>query len=880
MKFEFDANQDYQREAIDAVVQLFEGQIPAPRTLQFSGESNFTTIPNYLDLDSDQISVHLKEIQEVNGIETGEFSTNGFPNFSVEMETGTGKTYIYLRTILELFQNYGMLKFIVVVPSVAIREGVLKTLEMTESHFRELYDNIPYRYYVYDSKKLSQVRQFALSDSVEILVITIDSFKKQSNKINKWNDQLPGDIPINFVRATRPILILDEPQKMESKQSVEALSSLSPLFALRYSATHKNPHNRVYCLTPYDAYREGLVKRIEVAGVEESANTNLAYVQVQSIQSQKTRVTAKLVVHKLMKTGTVKPTTLTFKQGDDLKEKTNLPQYEGYRIRTIDLGWDEVHFDNNVVLKKGDIHGADKTAIFETQIRYTIEEHFQKQKRLKDANLKVLSLFFIDKVDNYAGKDPIIRQFFDKCFNELKQEDRYSEWGETQPEEVRAAYFAQSRKKTGEIVYEDSKTGDAESDRDAYQLIMKDKERLLSFDEKKCFIFSHSALREGWDSPNVFQICTLNQTVSEMKKRQEIGRGVRLAVNQEGKRVHDEKINVLTVVANESYTNYVRQLQTEVQDEFGTGDSMPKPKDARKRSVAKLKKAMTLTPEFNALWNRIKHKTRYKVQIDTEKLIKEVVETLDTTNIQLPQIKISKGRVSINEENKFDYKHLADSSFAWRLSGRVNILTSIEHRLAHTTPTLKLTRRTILEILKRTKNQQAALDNPPEFAKVVVDKIRQKIVHQLIDGIKYEKIGEAYEMRQFDCELESWKDCMVPASRSIYDHVIWDSNVEKEFVEGLERRDDIVLYLKLPAFFTVPTPIGNYNPDWAIVKEERDAHGEPIGKEKLYLVRETKSTTDSEELRHREERKISCGKRHFSDALDVDYKVVTSAEEV
>ena len=580
-----------------------------------------------------------------------------------------------------------------------------------------------------------------------------------------------------------------------------------------------------------------------------------------------------------MKDGTVKQTTLTFKQGDDLAEKTNLPQYQGYRIREIDLGWDEVHFDNNVVLKTGDTHGADKTAIFETQIRWTIEEHFRKQKRLKNANLKVLSLFFIDKVDNYAGKDPIIRKLFDKCFNELKQEDRYSEWQEKQPEEVQAAYFAKSQKGSEEPIYEDTK-GDAEKDREVYQLIMRDKERLLSFDESTCFIFSHSALREGWDSPNVFQICTLNQTVSEVKKRQEIGRGVRLAVNQDGKRVHDEKLNVLTVVANESYTNYVRQLQTEVQDEFGSTDSMPEPKNARERSVAKLKKAMTLTPEFEALWNRIKHKTRYKVQIDTEKLIKEVVETLDTTNIQLPQIKISKGRVKVDEENEFDFEHLADSSLAYRLSGRANILTSIEHRLAHTTPTLKLTRRTLLEILKRTKNQQAALDNPPEFAKVMVDKIRQKIVHQLIDGIKYEKIGEAYEMRQFDFELESWKDCMVPAARSIYDHVIWDSNVEKEFVEGLERRDDIVLYLKLPAFFTVPTPIGNYNPDWAIVKEERDAHGEPTGNEKLYLVRETKSTTDSEKLRHHEERKISCGKRHFCDTLGVDYEVVTSAEEV
>ena len=880
MKFEFDANQDYQRDAIDAVVKLFEGQIPFRTTLQFSGESNFTTIPNCLDLDSDQISDRLKEIQEANGIEVDEFSMNGFPNFSVEMETGTGKTYIYLRTVLELFQNYGMRKFIVVVPSVAIREGVLKTLQITESHFRELYDNLPYRYYVYDSEKLSQVRQFSLSDSIEIMVITIASFNQPSkNVIHKSTDRLPGDIPINFIRATHPILILDEPQRMESDLSVEALSSLSPLFALRYSATHKTPHNRVYCLTPYDAYREGLVKRIEVAGIEESANTNRAFVQVKSVQSQKRRVTAKLVVHKLMKNGTVKQTTLIFKQGDDLEEKTNLPQYQGYRIREIDLEWNEVHFDNNVVLGAGETHGADKTAIFEAQIRYTIEEHFRRQKRLKDANLKVLSLFFIDKVDNYAGKDPLIRKLFDKCFNELRQEDRYSEWREKQPKDVQAAYFAKSQKGSEEPIYEDTK-GDAEKDREAYQLIMKDKERLLSFDESRCFIFSHSALREGWDSPNVFQICTLNQTVSEIKKRQEIGRGVRLAVNQEGKRVHDEKLNVLTVVANDSYTNYVRQLQTEVQDEFGTTDSMPKPKNARERDVAKLQKAMILTPEFEALWNRIKHKTRYKVQIDTEKLVKEVVKTLDETNIQLPQITISKGKVRVDEDNEFDVDHIADSSFAYRLSGRANVLKSIEHRLAHTTPAMKLTRRTLLEILKRTQNQQAALDSPPEFAKVVVEKIRQKIINQLIDGIKYEKIGETYEMRQFDCELESWKDCMVPASRSIYDHVIWDSGVEKEFVEGLERRDDIILYLKLPAFFTVPTPIGNYNPDWAIVKEDRDAHGEPTGQRKLYLVRETKSTTDSEKLRHHEEWKIDCGRRHFCDALNVDYEVVTSAEEV
>ena len=587
-------------------------------------------------------------------------------------------------------------------------------------------------------------------------------------------------------------------------------------------------------------------------------------------------------MHKLQKNGTVKQTTLTVKRGDDLgtPNKTNLPEYAGYRVNEIDMSWGYVRFDNGVEVKTGESHGADKSAVFEAQIRYTIEEHFRRQARLKEHNIKVLSLFFIDKVDNYASENGIIRQLFDKCFNELKQQNGYAAWREKQPEDVQAAYFAQSRKRTGEIVYEDSKTGEAQKDSEAYQLIMKDKERLLSFDEPTCFIFSHSALREGWDSPNVFQICTLNQTASEIKKRQEIGRGVRLAVNQNGKRVHDRELNVLTVIANESYRNYVDQLQTEVIEEFRNATSAPKPKNARERDVATLKKAMMLTPEFEILWKRIKHKTRYKVKIDTEKLITEVVEVLDETDIRLPKIIIERGRLVVDERNEFEDQHIGEGSFEYRLAGGVNVLKLIEHRLAYTTPAMKLTRRTLLEILKRTRNRQAALDNPPEFAKIVVEKIRQKIIHQLIDGIKYERIGEAYEMRQFDCELESWKDCMVSASRSIYDQVIWDSEVEKNFVEELERRKNIKLYVKLPAFFTVPTPIGNYNPDWAIVKEKRDAHGKPIGKEKLYLVHETKGTENLEKLRPSEKQKIRCGERHFRDALNVPYTIGPSVDNI
>ena len=878
MQFEFDSNQAYQRDAIDAVVKLFDGQSYVETDLTFGGKYGFTAIRNHLDLDLAYIETNLRQVQEANAIAVNGLEQDDFLSFSIDMETGTGKTYIYLRTALELYQHYGMRKFIIVVPSVAIREGVLKTLQITETHFKTLYQNLPYRYCAYDSGKLSQVRQFALSGSVEFMVMTLASFNKASkNVIHNSTDRLQGETPIHLIQATQPILILDEPQRMSSERSIESLSKLAPLFALRYSATHRKPYNCVYRLTPQNALKEGLVKQIEVTGVEEDTKINRAFVQVKGIQSQRTRVTAKLAIHKLMKSGVIKQTTLTVKAGDNLADKTNLPQYEGYSVRNIDLSWGEVRFKNGVNLAQGEEHGADKESIFEMQIRHTIEAHFIKQKRLKDVNIKILSLFFIDKVDNYAREDGIIRQLFYNCFNELKQMDEYAEWKEVQPEDVQISYFAETRK-SGKTLYKDSKTGEAEADQEAYELIMKEKEALLSFDQPKCFIFSHSALREGWDNPNVFQICTLNQTVSEVKKRQEIGRGVRLAVDQEGKRVHDRRYNVLTVIANDSYANYVRQLQTEVTEEFGNADSVPVPQDTRKRVKAKLRKAMLLTPEFEQLWERIKHKTRYSVAINTEKLITDVLEELDQAIIDFPSVTAETARLVVDEDDNFAAQHVGRTVVRQRSLSNTNVLRAIEHRLAHTTPAMKLTRRTLLEIIKRTRNQRSAFDNASEFAKVMVEHIKSKLARQMIDGIKYTKIGEAYEMCQFDCELQSWDEYLIPATRSVYDSVICDSDVERDFVEDLENRKDIKLYVKLPDFFTVPTPIGNYNPDWAIVKEEKDAHGRT--NETVYLVRETKDTTDLSKLRPSEAQKISCGNRHFCDALGVNYSVVRSADEV
>ena len=891
MRFKFEGNQEYQLQAIESITRLLEGQSHVEVEPSFVEGMLFATVPNLMDLDDEVLLDNLQSLQAQNNLEvdtsleyivekiataTGE-ATVRFPNFSIEMETGTGKTYVYLRTIQELFRCYGLRKFIVVVPSVAVREGVLKTLEITREHLRQLYDNTPYRYYVYDSANPSQVRQFALSDSVEIMVMTIDSFNKASNVIRQTTDRLQGETPIHLVQATRPILILDEPQNMVSELRVKALAALNPLFALRYSATHRNPYNLIYRLTPFEAYEQGLVKRIEVAGVEQVDDLNQVFIRIDDIQSQKRTLTARVTVHKLMKNGTVKEQTIKVKPGDDLQAKTNLSQYEGYTIDEVSLIGNFVRFSNGVEVKTDEARGPNKEAIFEAQIRYTIEEHFRKQDRLKPSNIKVLSLFFIDRVDNYAQEDGMIRRLFNKCFNELKQ--KYPNFSDIDVEAVQAAYFAQRRSSSGEVIFEDSKTGESQKDTEAYNLIMRDKERLLSFDEQTSFIFSHSALREGWDSPNVFQICTLNQTASEMKKRQEIGRGVRLAVDQLGDRVRDNSVNVLTVVANESYTSYVQQLQTEIEAEYGVGGSPP-PANARKRGVARLRKEFKLKPEFKELWERIKHKTRYAVTIDTDKLICEVVETLDESEIRPPRIAIGKGQMqveSIEEKSAFSATQMSAPRTVRELpyaDSQPNLVEMIGYMLKHTTPPMQLTRQTLLKILTRTQKRQSALDNPSEFAAVTARIIREKLKDQLVDGVHYEKINEWYEMSQLDTEIETWAEYLTPAKRSLYDNVIFDSEVEAEFVKGLEKRKDVKFYLKLPSFFTVPTPIGSYNPDWAIVVEPRDEFGEPTGEEMLYLVRETKGTTYLDDLRSDEKRKIKCGERHFREALGVDYEVV------
>jgi type III restriction enzyme len=908
MRFQFDGNQAYQLRAIEAVADLFRGQ---PRITvdygNFQSGQLFGPVANRLDLDDSQLLGNLHVVQKRHAlpsnakleyIEETIRTPKGdeairFPNFSVEMETGTGKTYVYIRTALELHRRYGLRKFIVVVPSVAIREGVLKSLKITQDHLRGLFDNVPYRFTVYDSKSIGKVRQFVQSDCVELLVMTIDSFNKDDNVIRQSTDRLQGATPIHLVQAARPVLILDEPQNMESEGRIKALASLHPLFALRYSATHRNPYNLVYRLTPFEAYRQGLVKKIEVASVLKEDDYNQVFLRLEEIRSDKKTVQAKIAIQQRMANGTFKEKAYLFKPGQCLQDKADRQEYASFVIDEISPGDQTVRFKNGIEISIGQTQGADQAALFREQIRYTLEEHFRKQRKLRDAGIKVLSLFFIDSVDNYAGNPPpergagsvdglypgIIRTLFDEAFEELK--GRYADFADKEASKVRAAYFAEKNRRGGTVELLNSTTGQSAEDRAAYNLIMKDKERLLSFKEPVSFIFSHSALREGWDNPNVCQICTLNQTVSEVKKRQEVGRGMRLVVNQQGLRVADEKPNVLTVVANESYDQFVSTLQAEMEEAFGKEGAAPRPVNARQKQVARRKPLEQFPEDFAQLWDRIKHKTRYQVTVNTAKLLIDVVAALDKLKIAPPRIVAEKVAVETAAgADRLEAKLIGKGVLA-TLVGRQpvpNLVEMLEDLIAHVSPPIKLTRRTLAAIVMRTTNRQAALDNPQEFATQAAQVIRAKAIQQLVDGIQYHKDGNWYEMSEWVEEVETVSERLVPVTTSIYDHIVVQSDTERKFAEKLRMRTDVRLFIKLPPWFKVTTPVGTYNPDWALVMEQLDAHGDsgPL----LYLVRETKSTTVAEELRGTENQKIQCGERHFKGALDVDYKVITSADDL
>ncbi len=893
MAFKFDPDQQYQLDAIAAVADALDGQPLVLPELSFDEARAFPVVANQLELTDEALLDNLRAVQRRNDlaeddalrtieevVETmhGDVAWS-FPNLSVEMETGTGKTYIYIRTAFELCRRYGLRKFIIVVPSIAIREGVLKTFEMTSQHFSALYENTPYRYYAYEARRLSQIRQFALSDSIEFMVMTLDSFNKSTNLIRRAADRLQGEKPLSLVQETRPVLVLDEPQNMESELSIASLAALTPSLALRYSATHRDSYNLVYRLTPVDAYNRGLVKQVEVAGVERDMDANRPFLNVDSIRATRRSCSAKLVVHVLRAGGGVREKKLTVRSGSSLEMQTDRPEYHGYDIDEINPGTQLVRFTNNVELAVGDTQGDNRLALFDSQIRYTLREHFLKQARLKDRGIKVLSLFFVDRVANYEGDDPVIKDLFDAAFDDLKTD--FPDWSSLDAADVRGAYFAQKTRRGGRIELLDTRTAATDEDKAVFDLIMRDKERLLSFDEKIAFIFSHSALREGWDNPNVFQICTLNQSVSEVRKRQEIGRGIRLSVDQDGERVMEPSVNVLTVVANESYERYVERYQDEIEDDYGQGVATPRIRNARKRIEVSIRQDILEDRHFLELWEKIRRKSRYRVKVDTEALLTAVVPALDDLDIRPVRIRVGKGRIIPQDTGEFGAQAIAASRTLTSVDADATPAQAIEtmvHLLEQSSPPLRLTRRTLYEVLRRSRKRDAALANPHEWASEAIRLIREHLSDQLVENISYELSGETYDLSQFVDPDEAWEDRLVETERSLYEAVEFDSEVERRFIQRLENDDRTLAYIKLPRWFTVSTPVGRYNPDWAIVRERRDEHGTVLGSE--CVVAETKATLKLEKLRADERRKILCGRRHFEAALGVRFEVATSLADL
>lgn len=877
MKLQFDPNQDYQTQAVNAVVDIFEGQPLSSSELDFTlthGSLSFSEngVGNDIVLTEEQILKNVQKVQERNGISTVP-ELDGL-NFSVEMETGTGKTYVYLRTIYELNKHYGFKKFVIVVPSVAIREGVLKNLEITFDHFQTLYDKIPLDFGVYDSGKVSQLRGFASSNTVQVLVMNIDAFAKDENIINKPNDKLTGKRPIEFIQYTRPFVIVDEPQNMETDIRKKAIENLHPACTLRYSATHLNLYNLVYSLDPVKAYDLGLVKQIEVDSVFAEDNFNDAFVSLEVVNATKTQTSAKLRIDVNQDNGVVKK-TVTAKVGADLYVLSNKREIyqDGFIIDEIDVANQSISFTNGTILQKGETQGGLTDEIMRFQIQKTIEEHFKKEQKLKEKGIKTLSLFFIDRVSNYRQYNnegnPLpgrFAQWFEESFLEISGKPTFKDLIPFPVDQVHNGYFAQDKKGR----FKDT-SGETKADDDTYRLIMKDKERLLDNNEPLRFIFSHSALREGWDSPNVFQICTLNETKSELKKRQEIGRGLRLAVDNTGNRIHDRNINRLTVIANESYEDFAKKLQQEIEEDCGV-TFKGRIKDKRKRVKAEYRKGFQADPKFLEIWERINSRTYYRVAYDTSDLIKAAAKAIrEIEEIRRPRIKSVKVDILLKEPG-----------VNYELKSAKVVEPEKEHKvpdiLGYIQSKTELTRSTVLEILKQSGRMNDILINPQLFLDKAIAAIKIVLYDLMIEGIKYEKIGSKdYEMLLFEeNEIETYLDSLTfevsNNVKTIYEKYIpLDSGIETDFAKECETRDDIEFYFKLPFWFHIDTPIGKYNPDWALVfKNEK----------KIYFVAETKSTKDLSKLRNEEKLKIKCGKAHFESLENVEYKHITNVGDL
>ena len=1000
MKFKFKIQQ-YQTEAVEQTVNVFAGQ-PSKTNAQYRRDLGKTTGRIVYDEDyvgwrnSDveltdrQLLANIHQMQVEGNIPQSKLLSKpeglGACSLDIEMETGTGKTYVYIKTMFEMNKRYGWSKFIVVVPSIAIREGVHKSFKMLEEHFMEQYGKKA-RYFIYDSSNLTQIDGFSSDASINVMIINTQAFARDfkedaKNKVSlimyTKRDDFQSRRPIDVIAANRPIIIMDEPQKMEGAATQRALKNFKPLFVLNYSATHKTSHNCIYALDAYDAYCQRLVKKIQVKGITlQNLMGAQAYIYFDSIVLSKNKAPEVKLEIEVQGTNNARRQTMKFSQGDSLYDASKLPAYKEFVITDINVNTNTVYFRNGDRLRKGEVMGdvSEKT-IQQVQIRETIKSHFEKERQLFQQGIKTLSLFFIDEVANYRGLTPdpsptgegnsagkgssqegwMARAFEEEYMRYLNEnlslfEDDYQKYlRRFSVEQVHNGYFSIDKK--GNAINSDVKRGkDISDDVSAYDLILKDKERLLSFDEPTRFIFSHSALREGWDNPNVFQICTLRHANSATAKRQEVGRGLRICVDQQGNRMDAERlgaavhdINKLTVIANESYSTFVDGLQKDTRDALrerptvatvayfegktfmvGTerytissqeaasivsylfdndytdakGIILPSyHADMVQGTLAPLGKKLqpigeqvhrliqgifdpsalegmiengnekaevvngklndnAAKEEFKQLWKEINHRYVYTVHYDSEELIRKSIAAIDK-DLSVTQMKYV---VTTGEQGTDDLDFTGEQTTSRQTLREVSTSTVPYDLVGDIARGATLTRKTVVRILKGMLPARLLLfkNNPEEFIRKVIKLIKEQKATMIVEHISYNRTEQTYDTDIFTQEKSRQTvDKAYPAKKHILDYVFTDSKGERQFAEDLDKAEEVCVYARLPRSFQIPTPVGNYAPDWAI------AFNDHAGVKHIFFIAETKGSMDSMQLKGVEKAKVDCAKRLFN----------------
>ena len=860
----------YQRRAIDTAISVFDGQVRN----SFDNSNLFGIQANITDLTPERFETNKRRIVAENGILEADARLCPDTDVCIEMETGTGKTLVYLRTIYELYQHYRLTKFIILVPSIAIKEGTLATVDSFKKPLADRYGFTP-ACFEYDSGKLSRLRHFIEDTQPQIMVMTIQAIISDDRIINQQgrDDSFNGLTYLEALGKCQPIVLMDEPQEgMDTEAAIARIAILNPLVKFRYSATHKVVKNLLYRLTPFDAYRQGMVKKIEVLSVAEKNDEATLKLELIEVEAKGTETPkARLNLWRKNGDGFKWKESNWLKQGDNIAEKSGNVSYVDYSIDRI---WKSLHdklwhlkFSNGVELIEKE-RAADFTGLFRQQLQWLIRRHFEKKARLAPMGIKCLSLVFIDRVDNYIKDDGIIKTLFREEYAALCREHSGTEPSPDEISAVQGYYFA----KTGGGDYTDSENAMLKN-KEVFDLILREKDALLDLANPVEFIFSHSALGVGWDNPNIFNIATLNQSYSDIKKRQELGRGLRICRNQSGERVYDpegtkedEEINLLTVIPNETYETFATQYQEQIKEVYGTAEAGSNLRNNHKgKSNAKrIKRNKTLfeAAEFKAFWQNLARKTRYTICFREDEIVRRAVEELNGITVPAYEAQITLNRINSISRTGLDASYQGGETVS--LKGVFSPLDLVEEWSENTGLSYKL----VFDILRQLTNLGQMSRNPYAYTQAAVSILCRIELEEKLRGLTYAPTGELYPLDAFEDIVRKHLPVQPTPNRGVYDGVFCDSNssAERRFAMEADGDPQVLCFIKLPDFYEIPTPFGNYTPDFGLVLRDTSL-SKPGGRDAFHFVIETKGANDLNDpraLTEDERRRIECAMRHFA----------------